>query len=140
MNIIGTIITRFYSLCIPLLQKLCTFLFFFLSPLCMASTFSEAEEYFLANETDLAIQKFETSLLDGSFEPTVYSLLGISYLQNGEYQKALDTFLEGTNVPQTDKRGLYYNAGNASYLLQDYKKSQEYYDMTLAADPSYENA
>ncbi len=140
MKNIGSIITGFYSFCILLLQKLLAFFLIFLAPMCAATTFSEGEEYFLSNETDLAIQKFEMSLIDGSATPNVYTLLGISYLQNGDYQKALETFLNGTAESTTNKRGLYYNAGNASYLLQDYEKAYEYYNLTIVADPSYVNA
>ncbi len=140
MKIIGTIITGFYSFCILLFKKVCTFLLIFLTPLCFADTFSDAEEYFLANETDLAIQNFEMALTDGSFKPTGYSLLGASYLQKQDYKNALEIFLKGTDDPQTNKKSLYYNAGNASYLLQDYEQALEYYDFTLVADSSYRNA
>ena len=140
MNIIDTIIASFNSFCILLLKKVFTFFLFFFTPFCFATTFTDAQEYFIDNDTDLAIQKFEMSLIDGSFEPTIYSLLGVAYLQNGNYEEALEIFIEGTNDIATDKRGLYYNAGNASYLMQDYEKAQEYYDFTLVADPAYTNA
>ncbi len=136
----GYIIARIYSLCILLFRKLMIFLLLMVPMLCYVQSFNEGEELFRSDQAALAIPLFQRSLLDGSAKPSVYNYLGISYMQIGSAQQALDTFLLGTSAAGTDKRSLYYNAGNAAYVLQSYDKAKEYFSYALVADSGYANA
>ncbi len=134
------IIARIYSLCILLFRKLMIFFLIIMPSVSFAQSFEEAENLFRSNQPQLAIPLFQRSILDGSAEPTVYNFLGISFMQIGDTQKALDTFTEGMAVAGTNKRSLYYNAGNAAYLLQNYEQAKEYFSFSLVADSGYANA
>ncbi len=134
------IIPRIYSFCILLLRKLMVFFFIMLPLASFSQSFDEGEALFRSNQPELAIPQFQRSLLDGSSKPSVYNYLGIAYMQTGEIQKALDTFLEGTAIAGSDRRSLYYNAGNAAYVLKDFDKAKEYFSYAIVADSAYANA
>ncbi len=135
-----SIIPRIYSFCILLFKKLMIFFCMLIPSVCFTQSFNEGEALFRSDQAALAIPLFQRSLLDGSATPSVYNYLGISYMTIGDAQQALDTFLLGTAVAGTDKRSLYYNAGNAAYVLQSYEKAKEYFAYAIIADPAYANA
>ncbi len=129
-----------YTLCILLFRKLLTFFFIISSTVCFAQSFTEGEALFRSNQPQLAIPLFQRSLLDGSFKPSVYNYLGVAYMQIGDAQQALDTFVQGTSIAGSDRRSLYYNAGNAAYVLQDFVKAKDFFSFAIVADTAYANA
>lgn len=139
-NKIYSIIAIFHTLCILPLRQVLLFLCILLPSICFAQSFSEGEALFRSDQPDLAIPMLQKSLLDGSAGNAVYNYLGIAYMQTGDTQKALNVFVEGTAVSGTDKKSLYYNAGNAAYVLRDYQKASEYFSYAIAADSAYANA
>ncbi len=134
------IIARIYSFCILLFKKAMVFFVILLPTVCFMQSFDEGESLFRSNQPELAIPQFQRSLLDGSAKPSVYNYLGIAYMQTGQTQTALDTFVQGTQVAGSDRRSLYYNAGNAAYVLQSYDKAKEYFSYALVADKAFANA
>ncbi len=140
LTIYNCIIARICGLCILLLRKLMVFFVLIATSLCFAQSFTEGEAMFRSNQPELAIPLFQRSLLDGTSKPSVYNYLGISYMQIGDVQKALDTFVEGTAVAGSDRRSLYYNAGNAAYVLRSFDKAKEYFSYAIIADSAYARA
>lgn len=101
------------------------------------SSYEQGAFFFRVNKPEQAIPLLERSVSDGSAAPPVYNYLGSAYLQTGNVKKALEVFLKGASTSGTDKRSLYYNAGNAAFLLADYVKAEEYFSLSLAADASW---
>ncbi len=134
------IIARMYGLCILLFKKVTLFFIILLPSIGFSQSFSEGEALFRSDQAELAIPLLQRSLLDGSAQPIVYNYLGIAYMQVGNVQGALDTFIEGTNVAGTNRRSLFYNAGNAAYVLQSFDIAKEYFSYAIVADTSYANA
>lgn len=135
-----SIIANFYRLCILPIRSLLLFLFILLPSWCFLQSFTEGENFFRSDRPESAIESFQMSLTDGTAQPSVYNYMGIAYMQTGNTQKALDTFLQGIATAGTDKRTLYYNAGNAAYVLQNYTKANEYFSYAIVADSTYGNA
>ncbi|WP_432964134.1 tetratricopeptide repeat protein [Treponema sp. OMZ 840] len=103
----------------------------------VSDAYSEGERLFRINQPEKAIPLLQKSLLEKKSALTVYNYLGTAYMQTGDTRKALEIFLQGTAVPGTDKKSLYYNAGNAAFLLADFAKAEEYFSLSLAADSSW---
>ncbi len=139
-TIYNCIIARIYGLCILLFRKLIIFFVIMIPSVCYLQSFDEGESLFRSNQPELAIPQFQRSMLEGSFKPSGYNYLGIAYMQIGDIQKALSTFIEGTSVPGSDRRSLYYNAGNAAYVLKDFAKAKEYFSYAIVADTAYAKA
>ena len=85
----------------------------------------------------LLLPTFFSLLYGQSTAQTAGQASGSSYEQTGNVKKALEVFLKGASTSGTDKRSLYYNAGNAAFLLADYAKAEEYFSLSLAADASW---
>ena len=99
-----------------------------------ADSFSEGESLFRSNQPEKAVPFLEKALADPKTPPAVYNYLGTAYIQTENLKKALDIFLRGTKAAGTDKKSLYYNAGNTAFLLGDYAQALEYFSFSLAAD------
>lgn len=131
---------------ITILCGLCILLFFIFSPVCAQTAdsasvphasenpFDEGEMLFRTNQPEKAVPFLEKSIAEKKALPAVYNYLGTAYIQTGKPKKALEVFLQGTEAAGTDKKSLYYNAGNAAFLLGDYAKAHEYFSFSLAAD------
>ncbi len=105
-----------------------------------ADPFSEGELLFSKNKPQEAIVLFEQALPSQNVNPLVYNYLGLSYYQTGQMQKALETFLNGTQKAGTSKRVLYYNAGNTAFAMGLYQDAENYFSLASVADPSYAQA
>ncbi len=101
------------------------------------AAFNEGEFFFRTNQPEKALPLLQKALAQKTREIAVYNYLGTAYIQTGNYKKALEVFLDGAEQSGTDKKSLYYNAGNAAFLLADYTRAQEYFSLSLAADSSW---
>lgn len=102
-----------------------------------ADSFSEGEAQFARNKPHEAIVLFEQAAQSENSNPLVYNYLGLSYYQTGQMQKALDTFLTGTQKDGTNKRVLYYNAGNTAFAMGLLLEAENYFSLSCIADPSF---
>lgn len=124
-------------------KKLALFLFFILILSCMpvwASNYDKGVSLFCENKPAEAIIYLQQAVLESGVNPDVYNYLGIAYYQTGQFQKSLEVFQLGTAVNGTDKRRLYYNAGNSAFALGYYDRAEEMYSYALAANPSFSSA
>lgn len=101
-----------------------------------ADSFADAELLFSRNKPDEAIVLFEQVLQSANTDPSVYNYLGLAYYQTGQMQKALETFLSGTQKDGTNKRVLYYNAGNTAFAMGLLTEAENYFSLSSIADPS----
>ncbi len=113
---------------------------FFLIVSLFADPFIEGEQLFSRNKPHDAIPLLEQALLAQNGNPSVYNYLGLSYYQTGQMQKALDTFLNGTQKAGTNKRVLYYNAGNTAFAMGLLLEAENYFSLCSIADPSFAQA
>ena len=117
------------------------FILFFLAIIfAYSDAFSEGEQYFKTNKPEQAIPFFEQAILSETVSPSVYNFLGLSYYQVGKYQQSLDTFIKGTTKDGTNKRILYYNAGNTAFAMGNYELSEQYFSFSFAADNKFSSA
>lgn len=105
-----------------------------------ADAFSEGEKFFKENKPEQAIPFFEQALLMETVSPNVYNFLGLSYYQIGKYQQSLDVFLNGTTKDGTNKRILYYNAGNTAFAMGNFSLADQYFSFSYAADNNFSSA
>ena len=103
------------------------------------SNFSKGEELFRKNKPDEAIPYLEEAISKGE-NPKAYVYLVVAYYQIGHYEESLNIADRGMRVTGSNKKVIAYNAGNAAFLMQDYKTAEEWYSKALVADPSYANA
>lgn len=105
-----------------------------------SDAFSEGEKFFKENKPEQAIPFLEQALLIENVSPNVYNFLGLSYYQIGQFQQSLDTFLKGTTKDGTNKRILYYNAGNTAFAMGKYSLADQYFSIAYAADANFSSA
>ena len=105
-----------------------------------ADAYSDGEKFFKENKPEQAIPFFEQALLMENVSPNVYNFLGLSYYQIGKYQQSLDAFLKGTTKDGTNKRILYYNAGNTAFAMGNYSIADQYFSIAFAADSNFSSA
>lgn len=109
--------------------------FIIVQPILFADSFTEGEVLFTRNKPSEAIVFFEQTLKTTSPNPLVYNYLGLSYYQTGQMQKALEIFLSGTQKDGTNKRVLYYNAGNTAFAMGLLPEAENYFTLSSIADP-----
>ena len=115
-------------------------LFLFVIFYAFPDAFSEGEKLFKANKPEQAIPFFEQAILSETVSPSVYNFLGLSYYQVGKYQQSLDSFIKGTSKDGTNKRILYYNAGNTAFAMGNYSLADQYFSIAYAADNNFSSA
>lgn len=108
----------------------------------LSAVFSETDgaALFRANKPMEAIPILEQEIASGNAEIENYNFLGLAYYQTGDWEKSLQAFEIGLDVPGTNKRILAYNAGNTAYASENYEKAEEYYSLALLADPAFKEA
>lgn len=99
-----------------------------------ADSYADAVELFRTNRPLEAIPLFQECLSKGSAYPDIYNYLGLAYYQTGQMQKSFETYQIGLLMPDTDKRILYYNAGNVAFALGYYDRADELYTYALSKD------
>ena len=103
---------------------------FFISMITLVNTTIWAGNYdkgvslFCENKPAEAIIYLQQAVLESDVNPDVYNYLGLAYYQTGQFQKSLEVFQLGTGVSGTDKRRLYYNAGNSAFALGYYVRAE----------------
>ncbi len=102
-----------------------------------STAYQKGYDLFSRNNPQEAIVWLQQALVETSVNPLTYNYLGLCYYQTGQFQKSLDTYILGTQVPETDKRLLYYNAGNTCFAMGFFERAEEMYTYALAADPMY---
>ncbi len=123
-----------------LLFLLCGFLHAQQTAVNQSAAYQKGYELFSKNNPQEAIIWFQQALVETSVHPLTYNYLGLCYYQTGQFQKSLDTFILGTQVVETDKRLLYYNAGNTCFAMGLFDRAEEMYTYALAADPGFSSA
>ena len=119
---------------------------FFIAIITLVNTTIWADNYdkgvslFCENKPAEAIIYLQQAVLESGVDPDVYNYLGLAYYQTGQFQKSLEVFQLGTGVSGTDKRRLYYNAGNSAFALGYYDRAEEMYSYALAANPTFSSA
>lgn len=105
-----------------------------------SENYALGEEFFKNNNPEQAIPYFRMAINESNVDKQIYNFLGLSYYQVGKYQESLDTFLKGTTVSGTNKRQLFYNAGNCAFRLAQFDKAVEFFSYSLAADNNFSSA
>ena len=99
--------------------------------------FAEGERLFRENKPAEAIPLlYQASLATGT-DPKVYMYLGLCYQQTGKYADAISIFMKGTSVAGTDRKLLFYNAGNVYYLQGMFSESEAMYSRAIVLDSAY---
>ena len=96
--------------------------------------------YLLTKQWDKAISSTQKALasLTYSTPQYAYNNQGLAYYNKGQYQKAVDTFLEALKIFPSYTVCLT-NLGLAYEALRDYKKAIESYTMAIQFDPGDPN-
>jgi len=118
--------------------------FVFLAVLCAVSAramaydyFAEGERLFRENKPAEAIPLlFQASQTQGT-DPRVFVYLGICYQQTGKYADAISTFMKGTSAPGTDRKTLFFNAGNVYFIQNSYAEAVTMYSRAIGIDSAY---
>lgn len=105
-----------------------------------ADSFTKGEAKFRANQPQEAIVLLKKAVIDPYVNPSAYIYLGLSYYQLGQFQNSIDTFVEGTKKSGTNKRVLYFNAGNSAFAMGDLKQAEDFYSMAIVADSGFSSA
>ena len=99
--------------------------------------FTEGERLFRENKpAEAAPLLYQASLADGT-DPKVFNYLGLCYQQTGKYEDAISIFMKGTSSPGTDRKVLFFNAGNVYYLQNLYKEAVAMYSRSIEIDSAY---
>ncbi len=104
-----------------------------------SDNFAHGEELFRRNKPDEAIPFLEEAVSKGE-NPKAYVYLVVAYYQIGHYEESLNIADRGMRVTGSNKKIIAYNAGNAAFLMQDYRTAEQWYSKALSADPAYANA
>lgn len=126
---------KFFKKSLFLIIFMCCFLCVFSS-----ENFLMGESLFKENKPEEAIPYLRLAMTEENVDKMVYNYLGLCYYQVGKNQESLDTFLKGTTISGTNKRQLFYNAGNSAYALGQFNRAVEFYSYSLAADGNFSNA
>lgn len=94
----------------------------------------------MQNNPSGAVLLLESEIASGKASASAWNYLGLSYYQLGDLLKAVEVFQKGLSVSGTNKKILAFNAGNACYAMEDYKKAADYYTLAFKADPKYTQA
>ncbi len=99
--------------------------------------FAEGERLFRANKPEEAIPMlFQASQLTGT-DPKVFTYLGLCYQQTGKYADAISTFMKGTSAPGTDRKILFFDAGNVYYIQKLFTEADTMYTRSIGLDSAY---
>ncbi|MCQ2610161.1 MAG: tetratricopeptide repeat protein [Treponema sp.] len=120
----------FYKRSLVTVVLLCSTFFLFAQESAGVKAFKE-------NKPEAAAALLENELKASNPDPALYNYLGIAYYQTGNYKRSLEAFELGLSAYGTDKKVLYFNAGNCAYAMADFEKAVDYYSMAVTADSSY---
>lgn len=98
---------------------------------------TEGERLFKSNRFREAITALEKEILAGNITRDTYNFLGLSYYQNGDYEKAFDAFERGMQDSSSNKKIICFNEGNVAYAKGDYSKAESCFSLALAVSPDF---
>ncbi len=99
--------------------------------------FIEGERLFRENKpAEAAPLLYQASLRDGT-DPRVFIYLGLCYQQLGRYDDAITTFMKGTSARGSDKRALFFNAGNIYFLRKSYHEAEQMFTRSIDSDSAF---
>lgn len=99
-----------------------------------AGTFDKGKEAFLNNNPVEAALLFEQSLAEEGATEDLYMYLGLSYIQNGLTEKAVEAFMKGAELGGIQQGRFYLNAGNAYYSLSKTEDALFLYEKIIAGN------
>lgn len=108
-----------------------------LSALTAMDYFLEGERLFRQNQPEEAIPLlYRASMQDGT-DPRVFIYLGLCYQQTGKNADAVSTFMRGISVPGTNRKILYFNAGNVYFEQEAFSEAVTMYTRSLETDSAF---
>lgn len=122
-----------------IIKKFLPILIFF-SFLMALNAESQGEKLFKSNNPSQAVLFLEEEIANGQASSLAYNYLGLAYFQLGEYEKSIEAFDKGMQVPATNKKVLTFNQGNVYYAMKDYDNAIQKFSLTLTIDPKYTQA
>lgn len=112
-------------------------IFFSMGSLWAFEYFDEGEALFRQNRPSEAIPLlYQASLMPGT-NPKVFIYLGLCYQQTGKYADAISTFMKGTSSPGTEKKVLFFNAGNVYFLQEQFSEAETMFTKATEIDSSW---
>lgn len=105
--------------------------FAFLTFALAGGSFDRGKESFLNNKPAEAALFFEQSLTEEPSNEAAYMYLGLSYIQNGLAEKAVNTFMKGADLNGSQKGRFYLNAANAYYSISRTDDALYLYDKVI---------
>lgn len=89
--------------------------------------FAEGERLFRENRPEEAIPLLYQASLQPGVDPRVFVYLGLGYQQTGKYADAVSAFMRGASAPGTDRKVLFFNAGNVYFLQELFAEAESMY-------------
>lgn len=114
------------------LVSICFFYFIFAE--------TEGEKAFKENRPSDAIILLENEINDGTSSTNAYNFLGLSYYQLGNFEKSVEIFEKGLEIPGTNKKILAFNQGNSYYAMKKYQDAIKKYSLAFSADSNFTKA
>ena len=118
-------------------------LFIFLVSICFFNFIfaeTEGEKAFKENRPSDAIILLEKEINDGTSSTNAYNFLGLSYYQLGNFEKSVEIFEKGLEIPGTNKKILAFNQGNSYYAMKKYQDAIKKYSLAFSADSNFTKA
>jgi tetratricopeptide (TPR) repeat protein len=98
--------------------------------------FEKGEKLFMENKPQEAVSVLLGALEQSPDNEKIYLMLGTSYAQLKNYDKAVNYFKDGARKAYKDKDLYFYNAGNVYYLMEQYPLADEMYSRALRENSS----
>lgn len=99
--------------------------------------YSEGERLFRENKPAEAAPLFYQASLVKGVDPKVYIYLGLCYQQTGKFDDAISIFMKGTSAPGTDRKILFFNAGNVYFLQNQFTQADTMFSRSIEIDSAY---
>ncbi len=99
--------------------------------------FAEGERLFRENRPEEAIPLLYQASLQPGVDPRVFVYLGLGYQQTGKYADAVSAFMRGASAPGTDRKVLFFNAGNVYFLQELFAEAESMYVRAAEIDASW---
>lgn len=118
-------------------------LFIFLVSICFFNFIfaeTEGEKAFKENRPSDAIILLENEINDGTASTSAYNFLGLSYYQLGKFEKSVEVFEKGLEIPGTNKKILAFNQGNSYFAMKKYQDAIKKYSLAFSADSKFTKA
>ncbi len=118
-------------------------LFIFLVSICFFNFIfaeTEGEKAFKENRPSDAIILLEKEINDGTSSTNAYNFLGLSYYQLGNFEKSVEIFEKGLEIPGTNKKILAFNQGNSYFAMKKYQDAIKKYSLAFSADSNFTKA